>query len=141
MHDRYILVAEDDTATAKTLWYVLVNNGFDATIVTNGQEAWEASQLMQFDLVITDYQMPEMDGGKLCELLRRSESYFNTPIILTTAKCFELDIRQLQVDHNLIAVFQKPFSPSKVGDVVKRCLLQSEFSTSIEAFGNQFSNP
>lgn len=141
MYDRYILVAEDDTATAKTLWHVLSNHGFDATVVDNGQEAWEASQIVQFDLVITDYQMPQMDGGKLCELLRSSELYSDTPIILTTAKCFELDIRKLQADYNLLAVFQKPFSPTKVAEVVKQCLLQSELSTSIETFGEHFPNP
>jgi len=98
------------------------NAGFDATIVANGREAWEVAQAMQFNLIITDLQMPYLNGRELCELLRNSDWYSDTPIILTTAKCFELDVRQFQKDYNLFTVFQKPFSPTKVVEAVKQCL-------------------
>jgi len=129
MSGQFVLVAEDDTATAKVLWHVLVNTGFDATIATDGREAWEIAQAMQFDLIITDYQMPYLNGRELCELLRNSTWYSDTPIILTTAKCFELDVRQLQKDYNLFTVFQKPFSPTKVAKAATQCLSLHGMST------------
>ncbi|MCA9121174.1 MAG: response regulator [Planctomycetaceae bacterium] len=131
MNDRYILAAEDDAATSKVLWYALTNAGYSVTNVVNGVEAWEAAQLIQFDLIITDYQMPELNGRELCELLRRSEWYSGTPIILLTAKCLELDVRQLQDDYDLRAVFRKPFSPKDLVRAVEQCFPALNLNQSI----------
>jgi CheY-like chemotaxis protein len=134
MNDRFILVAEDDTASSKVLLYAFTNAGFDVTLVTNGCEAWEAAQIMRFDLIITDYQMPHLSGGELCELLRKSESYSDTPIILVTGKCLELDVQQIQNDYALSAVFQKPFSPSDLVRVAEQCILRHNLSNAPSEF-------
>lgn len=131
MSTRYILVAEDNTATAKILWYALTNTGFNVTVATNGREAWEVAQAFQFDLVITDFQMPYLNGRELCELLRNSEWYSDTPIILTTAKCFEVDVRQLQRDFKLFRVFPKPFSPTRMAEAVEHCLLSLDARSAV----------
>ena len=77
---------------------------------------------MQFDLIITDYLMPEMSGIELCARLRESEGYAETPIVMITAKGFELELSHLREAYGISAVFMKPFSPQKVIRAVEGCL-------------------
>jgi CheY-like chemotaxis protein len=119
---RNILVVEDSAVLAKILGRTLRDAGFTVTFATNGREAWEATQSTQFDLIVTDHQMPEMSGGELCEKLRQTEDYAETPIIMISSKSFELDLPRLQESLQLSAVFAKPFSTTKVLRVVEDCV-------------------
>ncbi len=78
--DRSILVAEDNTALATVVRFNLERAGFQVTVAANGRIAWEAAQAGQFDLVVTDYQMPEMTGRDLAVCLRGCERCRDTPI-------------------------------------------------------------
>jgi CheY-like chemotaxis protein len=88
----------------------LKNAGFTVTTVANGRAAWGLLQEAQFDLVVTDHQMPEMTGGELCKRLRADEKYAQTPVIFITAKGLEMDLRRIKEEFGAQATLLKPFS-------------------------------
>ena len=117
-----ILVAEDDKIFANALCFNLEDAGFSAAIAFDGREAFDMALRDQFDLVITDYQMPKMLGMELCRRLRKENRYARTPMILMSA--FEdCKIVELFDDLELLeAIYVKPFSMSELVSRIRECL-------------------
>jgi CheY-like chemotaxis protein len=119
---RHILVAEDTAVLALMLRRTLERAGFTVTITKNGREAWDKAQAIGFDAIVTDQQMPEMSGTELCEQLRQLQGYAHTPVIMITAKAYELNLSRVREELNISAIFAKPFSPAKVQQVLEKCV-------------------
>ncbi len=81
--DLKILLAEDNPTTQSLISILVEQQGFDLTIVDNGQAAVEFLETQQVDLVLMDCQMPKMDGYAATTLLRSRG--IQTPIIALTA--------------------------------------------------------
>jgi CheY-like chemotaxis protein len=77
-----ILVAEDSRTQAANLKILLERENYDVQLTTNGREAFEAIKAREPDLVLTDLQMPEMNGLQLVEEIVRSHQ--TVPVILMT---------------------------------------------------------
>ncbi len=118
----HILVCEDSTALACVVRFNLERAGYRVTVAKNGRLAWEFVQQQPFDLVITDEQMPEMTGSQFCARMRRLEAFADIPVILLTAKSFELDLARLRDQLGITATFSKPFSPSQLVIAVENFL-------------------
>ena len=86
-----ILVVDDDELVLIAIQELLTPLGFSVTIMSNGPGALEKASGEQFDLVILDVIMPEMDGFEVCQRIRRMEPYTETPILMLTAKSGEED--------------------------------------------------
>ena len=117
---RHVLVAEDNMATATAIRYNLEKAGFKVSVARCGQSAWKLLNERDFDLVISDFQMPGMTGGQLCEKMGQEPRLANTPMILLTAKALEPDsthpllaLRNLGVVP-LQKIMSKPFSPREL---------------------------
>ena len=106
------LIVDDNVALSRVIQFALDEAGFETVTAKNGRIALELAQHSQFDIVITDQQMPEMTGVELCTYLRLMPEYAEIPINLLTAKGLELELPQLQERLGINAVFSKPFSPS-----------------------------
>ena len=117
-----ILVAEDNLALAEVIRFNLEQAGFEVTVAHNGREAYDLSQNDQFDLVLTDHQMPELTGVELCQRLREDERYARTPVIMVTAKGLELDLARLQDELGVTVALAKPFSPIEMIRQIEDCL-------------------
>jgi CheY-like chemotaxis protein len=126
-----ILIAEDSLAAARVLQFRLESAGLSVDAARNGREALEKALRTQFDLVVTDEQMPSMSGRELCRELRSIERYARTPIILLTAKRFELDLNELKRDLGICAVFGKPFSPESLLRTIEGQLGISSMTTEL----------
>ena len=85
--------------------------GFQVTSANDGQAAWESIQREPPHLLITDLQMPRLDGLGLIKRLRAHPQLHDLPVILLTAKGFELEEDELQREYGLQHVLCKPFSP------------------------------
>ena len=116
-----ILVAEDSPALAAVIKFNLQQAGHEVTVACNGQEAWTYAQVGQFDLVVTDHQMPIMSGLELCEKLRSEQQYVDTPVLMLTAKALEIDFEAIRQRLGISALLSKPFSPSEVVRLVAAC--------------------
>ncbi len=114
-----VLIAEDIPGLARVVQFNLKQAGFDATVARNGLEAWEFAQAEQFDIVLTDQQMPKLNGTDLCARLRGLPQYAEVPVILLSAKGLEMDAQQLKERLGIVAVLPKPFSPAALIEVVE----------------------
>ena len=109
-----ILVVDDNPAVASVVRFNLERIGYRVTVALDGVEAWRILENQVFDVVVTDQQMPHMDGGSLCRKLRETPEHAATPIVLLTAKAMEFDVEKLREECSIAAVFVKPFSPTEL---------------------------
>ena len=72
--------------------------------------------------LVTDYQMPGMDGFELCRRMRHDPRLAQIPVLLLTAKMFEIDVSQVQEKLGLFTVLSKPFSPRELTRLVQERL-------------------
>ena len=107
-----ILVADDEAPIANVVAMKLRNAGLAVTVALDGQEAYELAKADRPDFLITDLQMPGMNGLELCARLA-AELDGGIPTILLTAKGFELD-RTALAGLPIRRVMSKPFSPREL---------------------------
>lgn len=103
-----ILIAEDEIKLQETMYDYLTAKGFNVTLASDGKIACELFELNQFDLVLMDIMMPNIDGFSLCRKIRKISK---VPIVFITARCSEDDQLfgfELGADDYII----KPFSLS-----------------------------
>jgi PAS domain S-box-containing protein len=87
-----ILIVEDEPVQAMKLQYILEQSGYRASVAEGGIEALEAMAAGAPDLVITDINMPGMDGYELCRKIRKSEELLQTPVIILTSQTDPTDV-------------------------------------------------
>lgn len=118
------LVAEDNAALRRVIAFTLRKAGFEVTDARDGQIAWEAAEQTAFDLVVTDQQMPNLNGLELVERLRASDANAETPVVLLTAKGLELELEQVREQYGVAAMITKPFSPAQLGSIAEQLATQ-----------------
>jgi len=79
----------------------------------NGQEALAIIKDHQIDLVVSDYQMPILDGFQMARQLRKDPATLHTPILMLTAQDHKLPVNDLEKT-NIVHVLPKPFSGQEV---------------------------
>ena len=110
--EKHILVAEDSAATNRVICHILESAGFKVTAARSGQRAWELLKDHAFDLVVSDFQMPGMTGGELRRRMQQDARLARIPVILLTAKGYELDKTDGKL--SVVAIMPKPFSPREL---------------------------
>ncbi|MCH8830145.1 MAG: response regulator, partial [Planctomycetes bacterium] len=95
---QYILVCDDESYITRSISMKLTKAGYEVRTSSDGREALEAIQSDLPALLITDCQMPRMDGMELCRLLREDPCSENLPIILLSAKVYELEALELKTE-------------------------------------------
>ncbi len=107
-----ILLAEDNYVNQVFMIYTLKKYGCKITPAANGKEAVEQNRKQNFDIILMDCQMPEMDGYEATRLIRRWENknHINrTPIIAITANALKSD-REKCLNANMDDYISKPFT-------------------------------
>jgi two-component system chemotaxis sensor kinase CheA len=89
-----VLVVEDSLTTRTLERNILEAAGFDVTTAIDGEEALIKLHEKSFDIVITDLQMPRLDGFALTERIKKDERFKDIPVILVTALQTESDKRR-----------------------------------------------
>jgi len=87
-----ILLAEDDPVSRRLFQKILKREGFLVTTVENGREALELFRQRFFPIVLTDWQMPEIEGPELCQAIRKENPNRYVYIVMLTAKGSKDDI-------------------------------------------------
>jgi two-component system chemotaxis sensor kinase CheA len=81
------LLVVDDSVTTRTLEKsILEAAGYEVTVAADGSAAWQLLQERSFDLLVSDVEMPRMDGFALTEAVRGSRKLSELPVVLVTAR-------------------------------------------------------
>ncbi len=89
-----ILIVDDSAVVRSVLAKELLRSGVEVTQAENGQQALDIALCKEFDLVITDVEMPCMDGIELCRRLKTNPRTQQTPIVILSSLDSEEDIKK-----------------------------------------------
>ena len=132
-----ILVAEDDRDIADLIAHYLHKQGWEAHLVSAGDEALAYTKRQPVDLIILDLMLPGLSGLEVCRALRGDKSTEAIPIIMVTARTDEKD-RILGLDIGADDYLAKPFSPNELVARVRALMRRSkraDVSTASLIFG------
>lgn len=111
--EKKILIVDDCGTTRKLLSYIIRERGYKIYGASNGIEALEMLATHPVDLVVTDLNMPQMDGFELSKSLRENDDYKETPIIMITTEASDVD-KKLGMDAGVTTYLTKPISPQRL---------------------------
>ena len=112
----------DDSPSIRQMVEVTLNSaGYSITAAVDGQNAFDICQSRSFDFVLTDVNMPNMDGITLVSSLRGLPSFASTPIIILTTEAGN-DMKAKGKEAGATGWMVKPFDPSKLLQVVAKVL-------------------
>ena len=118
-----VLLCDDEIHILRAAEFKLKRAGYDVRIASDGQQAWEMIQQEKPDVLITDCQMPRLDGFGLVQRVRENPDTKDLPVLMLTAKGYELSQEELADKWNVAAVIAKPFSPRELLRSVEKILL------------------
>ncbi|HYC43286.1 MAG TPA: hybrid sensor histidine kinase/response regulator [Noviherbaspirillum sp.] len=81
-----ILVVDDSLTVREMERKLLVSRGFDVSVAVDGMDGWNAVRSSDFDLVITDVDMPRLDGIELVTLIKKDSRLHNLPVMIVSYK-------------------------------------------------------
>lgn len=117
-----VLLAEDSLTTRVQMTRILEGAGYDVVATTNGREAYDKLLETDFDAVVSDIQMPDLDGFELTERIRQESRYADLPVILVTSLVSDED-RRRGADAGADAYITKPaFDQTAFLDTLKRLI-------------------
>lgn len=114
-----VLVVDDSTSMRQMVCFTLQTAGFETVESGNGVEALADSENKAIDLVITDLNMPEMDGITLIKELRARPNFQFTPILLLTTES-QMEKKQEGKAAGATGWMVKPFNPEQLMGVVRK---------------------
>lgn len=116
-----ILTVDDSATMRQMIAFTLQAAGFQVVEAVDGVDALERAGAGGFDLVITDINMPRMDGITLVQRLRALPAYRFTPILILTTEAGP-EMKSRGKESGATGWIVKPFSPEKLVDVVNKVL-------------------
>ena len=117
-----VLLCDDQIHIVRTAEIKLARAGYEVRIAHDGEEAWESIQRDPPDVLITDVQMPGVDGFELTSRVRNNPATKTLPIVMLTAKGFELASREMIDRWGVVHIMAKPFSPRELARLVDELL-------------------
>jgi len=114
-----ILAVDDSASMRKMVSFTLVGAGFKVVEAVDGQDAYEKAQAQHFDLVLTDQNMPRMDGLGLTRKLREHPKFKSTPILILTTESSD-QMKQAGRQAGATGWLVKPFDPQRLIEVIHK---------------------
>jgi two-component system chemotaxis response regulator CheY len=114
-----ILAVDDSASMRQMVSFTLKSAGYNVVEAVDGQDAWEKAGSRTFDLVLTDQNMPRMDGITLTKKLRETSQFKTTPILILTTESSD-QMKQAGRSAGATGWLVKPFDPTKLIEVIKK---------------------
>ena len=133
-----VLVVDDSDVILKMIIKALNAQGFHVDSAEHGLAALSKLRERQYHLLVTDFEMPHMDGVELCQRIRNGETgQPKIPIVFATTRTTKTDIVRMRSigAHSVIA---KPFNPERVVAEVERVLTEVQLERQHQAFCHFF---
>jgi two-component system, chemotaxis family, chemotaxis protein CheY len=119
-----VLIVDDSQTMRKVILKALTISGFDLGDyfeAGNGSEALTALNSQWIDLILTDLNMPVMNGLELIQKIKENPAYHGIPVVLITTEGSEKRLQEL-FDLGVKEYIQKPFHPETLRDVLTRIM-------------------
>ncbi|HWK75247.1 MAG TPA: response regulator [Povalibacter sp.] len=116
-----ILAVDDSPSMRDMVRIALTDAGYEVTQATDGREALEFARQGSFDLVLSDVNMPGMDGIDLIRALRSESAYKHTPILMLTTES-SVERKRAGKDAGATGWIVKPFDPEQLVATMQRVL-------------------
>jgi len=113
MDKKKVLVVDDEIHIVHIVAIKLRNNGYEVVTAENGQQGYELACEEMPDIIITDFQMPILNGLEFVRKLRENEQTGDIPVVMLTARGFSIDDEQKK-QLNISECLSKPFSPREL---------------------------
>lgn len=120
-HVGTLLIVEDSQTQAEILKCILEENNYKAYITANGKEALSVLRKVKFDLIISDLNMPEMDGLDFCLTLKSDPGLKDIPVILLTVFSESENVIRAWgsgVDHFLAKPYEPEYLVTKISEIL-----------------------
>lgn len=122
----HVLLVDDSRTARAFIRHVLENLGINHIIeAENGRQAAEIIQAQYFDLVVTDYNMPEMDGKELVEFIRGKSWQSSVPVLMVSSERDQNRLAAVE-QAGVSAVCDKPFEPALVKSLLEKMLAAND---------------
>ncbi len=116
-----ILAVDDSASMRQMVAIVLKDEGHDVVQANDGMDALDKAKAQSFDLVLTDVNMPRMDGITLVAELRKLPAFKFTPLLLLTTEC-STEKKMEGKNAGATGWLVKPFDPEKLLATIKKVL-------------------
>jgi two-component system chemotaxis response regulator CheY len=116
-----ILAVDDSASMRQMVAHVLKGAGYRVVEAEDGQAALDLAKRERVDAVITDHNMPRMDGISLVRTLRALDEYENTPIMLLTTES-SAEMKRRGREAGATGWMVKPFDPDRLVEMCRRIL-------------------
>ncbi|MGH7786031.1 MAG: response regulator [Candidatus Binatia bacterium] len=118
LHGLRVLVVDDDLGVCRSMRDLLVAEGCDVVVATDGLRALEILNRTSVDIVVSDVVMPDLDGYDLFMEVRRRGS---TPVILMTGYYYDRDhvIKRSRLEGLESVIFKKPIDPTRLKAMIR----------------------
>ena len=114
-----ILAVDDSASMRQMVTFTLKSAGYNVVEAVDGQDALEKAGTRDFDLVLTDQNMPRLDGIGLTKKLRSNPKFKTTPILILTTESSD-EMKQAGRGAGATGWLVKPFDPVKLIEVIKK---------------------
>ncbi|MCL1077805.1 two-component sensor histidine kinase BarA [Parashewanella spongiae] len=126
-HNINVLAVDDNQANLKLIKTLLNDIVSNVTIAPSGTEAIEYAKTKNFDLILMDIQMPDIDGIQATNVIRRDSLNHNTPIIAVTAHALS-DEKQRIFDSGMEGYLPKPIDEKALNDIIEQWVIRPTFT-------------
>jgi two-component system, chemotaxis family, chemotaxis protein CheY len=116
-----ILAVDDSASMRQMVAFTLKAAGYNVIEAADGQEAYDKARSQQVDLVLTDQNMPGMDGITLVKNLRGLPMFTSTPILILTTESSDV-MKAKGKAAGATGWLVKPFDPAKLLEVIKKVI-------------------
>jgi len=116
-----IMTVEDSTSLREMVSFTLQDAGYDVVEAEDGQDALDKLAVSGVDMVLTDMNMPNMNGVELTKSIRLDPSFKFIPVVFLTTES-QLQKKQAAKNAGATGWIVKPFKPEQLVRVVKKVL-------------------
>ena len=116
-----ILAVDDSASMRKMVSFTLTGAGYHVVEAVDGEDAFEKAAGAKFDLVLTDQNMPRLDGLGLTRKLRGDPRFQTIPILILTTESGDL-MKQAGRAAGATGWLVKPFDPTRLLEVIKKVI-------------------
>jgi two-component system chemotaxis response regulator CheY len=118
---KMVLTVDDSPSIRQMVSFTLKGAGYDVTEAADGKDGLAKARTTQAALVLTDQNMPEMDGLTLVKSLRALPQYASTPILMLTTESSD-QMKSQGRAAGATGWLVKPFDPQRLLEVVKKVI-------------------